>query len=110
MHPLEDEIIYQRAEIAKKRGDFLVATELLERIVDLYFDDILADNALKDLAELQERVFKDEAKAMEYYQKLFMDYPGSLYSAEARKRFRFLRGDKQDEEPIEPREIRGIEN
>ena len=110
VHPLEDEIIYQRAEIAKKRGDFLVATELLERIVDLYFDDILADNALKDLAELQERVFKDEAKAMEYYQKLFMDYPGSLYSAEARKRFRFLRGDKQDEEPIEPREIRGIEN
>ncbi len=110
VHPLEDEIIYQRAEIAKKKGDFIVATELLERIVDLYFDDILADNALKDLAELQERVFKDEAKAMEYYQKLFMDYPGSLYSAEARKRFRFLRGDKQDEEPIEPREIRGIEN
>jgi len=110
IHPLEDEIIYQRAEIAKKLGDFTKAAEYLKEIVELYFADILADNALMDLAELQERYFKDNEKAMEYYQKLFTEYPASLYSAEARKRFRFLRGDRPDEEPTEPREIRSIEN
>jgi len=110
IHPLEDEIIYQRAEIAKKLGDFTKAAEYLKEIVELYFADILADNALMDLAELQERYFKDNETAMEYYQKLFTEYPASLYSAEARKRFRFLRGDRPDEEPTEPREIRSIEN
>ena len=110
VHPLEDEIIYQRAEIAKKRGDFEGAAVLLKEIVDLYFEDILADNALMDLAELEERVFNNNEKAMEYYQKLFTEYTASLYAAEARKRFRFLRGDRPDEEPVEPKEIRPIEN
>jgi tetratricopeptide (TPR) repeat protein len=110
IHPLEDEILYQRAEIAKKRGDFEGAAKLLKDIVDLYFDDILADNALMDLAELEERVFQNPEKAMEYYKKLFTDYTASLYAAEARKRFRFLRGDRQDEEPVAPKEIRPIEN
>lgn len=112
-HSLDDEIIYQRAAIAKKKGDFQMADSLLTEIVELYFDDILADNALFDLADLNERVFQNEEKAMELYKKLFIEYPNSLYSAEARKRFRFLRGDDmsspeviEGEDPI----FKGIEN
>ncbi|NND95579.1 MAG: hypothetical protein HKN45_12010, partial [Flavobacteriales bacterium] len=112
-HSLDDEIIYQRAAIAKKRGDFEMADSLLTEITELYFDDILADNALYDLAELSERVFQDEVRAMELYRKLFLDYPNSLYSAEARKRFRFLRGDDLSAPEIEEDSIpvfKGIEN
>ena len=36
----------------------------------------------------------DKTKAIEAYKKLLVDYPGSLFSDEARKRYRVLRGDK----------------
>jgi outer membrane protein assembly factor BamD (BamD/ComL family) len=38
-------------------------------------------------------VLNNKEKAMELYQQLLMDYPGSLFTTEARKRFRQLRGD-----------------
>jgi outer membrane protein assembly factor BamD (BamD/ComL family) len=38
-------------------------------------------------------VFADITKAKELYEKILFDYPGSLYTTEARKRFRTLRGD-----------------
>ena len=36
----------------------------------------------------------DKDKAKDLYNQLLTDYPASLYSAEARKRFRNLRGDR----------------
>jgi len=39
-------------------------------------------------------IFKEQAKI--YYQKIITDYAGSLWINEARKRFRILRGDKND--------------
>ena len=37
--------------------------------------------------------YNKNEKAMECYQRFLVDYPGSLFSAEARTRFRNLRGD-----------------
>jgi hypothetical protein len=45
------------------------------------------------LAELYNWKLDDKDKAMELYKQLMMDYTGSLYTTEARKRFRALRGD-----------------
>jgi len=59
----------------------------------MYPDELLADNALWMRAGLQEEVFADITKAKELYEKILFDYPGSLYTTEARKRFRTLRGD-----------------
>jgi len=39
------------------------------------------------------RYSKDREKAMELYQELLLNYPGSILSTEARRRFRYLRGD-----------------
>jgi hypothetical protein len=44
-------------------------------------------------AELHENKLNDKTKAMELYQDLLVNYPGSLYVVEARKRYRTLRGD-----------------
>jgi len=44
-------------------------------------------------AELQETKLMNKEKAMELYQQLLTQFPGSLYTVEARKRFRALRGD-----------------
>ena len=62
-----------------------------------YFDDegnlFIKPYQLKDLAEIYEVSLNNNAKASEYYQKIIIDFPGSLYVTEARKRFRLLRGD-----------------
>jgi len=92
-HPLEDEILLIRAEIAAQRGDFDEAIGYYEEIVELYAMDILADDALFGLAEVHEEQLADPATAQGLYERLLTEYPGSLYAVEARKRFRRLRGD-----------------
>ncbi len=92
-HPLFDEVLYKKAEIKLKQGKFSQADSLLSKVVEMYPEDILADNALMKRAELYENQFKDISKAMELYEKILTDYPGSLFVVEARKRFRNLRGD-----------------
>jgi hypothetical protein len=44
-------------------------------------------------ARLHEEQLGNPSTAMELYQRLMTDYPGSLFVVEARKRFRELRGD-----------------
>ena len=93
-HPLFDEVLYKKAEIMIKESKFNQADTLLQKLIDFYPEDILADNAIFKLADLKENYFKDKNKAMELYQFLMTKYPGSLYVVESRKRFRNLRGDK----------------
>jgi TolA-binding protein len=92
-HSLDDEVLYSKAGIYKREKKYLMADTLFAEIVDHYAEDILADNALFARAELQAGALNNKAKAMELYEKLMIDYPGSLFATEARKRFRQLRGD-----------------
>ncbi len=93
-HPIYDEVLYKKAQIKCLQGKFRDAEELLKNLVTMYPYDILADDALYLLAKLNEEQFKNNLQAMEYYEKIFTDYPSSLYATEARKKFRQLRGDK----------------
>ena len=95
-HALDDEILFLRHKIALKNKEYEKASAFLEKIIENYNYDILADNAVFTLAELQYYHFKNEEKAKELYQKLLFDFPGSLFVVEARKRFRKLRGDEID--------------
>jgi len=45
------------------------------------------------MAEIYDRHFHDIEKSKSLYQEFLSKYPGSFYAAEARKRFRTLRGD-----------------
>ena len=92
-HPLDDDVLFRKAEIYIRAKDFGTADSLLGRIVTDYGTGILADNALFRRAELQEEAFNDRDSAMKLYQQLMLDYPGSLFATEARKRYRLLRGD-----------------
>jgi len=47
------------------------------------------------MAEVEERHFKDLAKAQTHYERLLNDFPGSLFVIDARKRYRALKGDIQ---------------
>ena len=92
-HGLGDDVYYAKAKIFIKKRQFDKALELLGKIPVEYKDGILTDNALFKMAEIQETELKNKAKAMELYEKILMDFSGSTFTVEARKRFRKLRGD-----------------
>lgn len=93
-HPILDEVYFKKAEIALKKADYNLALQQYEKILKNYPTDILADDALFRMGDIYERKLDDTAKAMECYQRIMLEYPGSMYVIEARKRYRQLRGDK----------------
>lgn len=93
-HSLQDDILYLEAQIAEKRSDFVRAAALYQKVGDDYPEDIRADNALYALARLYETRLNAPDKAQTLYEKIFMDYSGSVFAVDARKRYRILRGDK----------------
>lgn len=88
-----DDVYWLEANIRMKRGEFEQAIALLQRILDEYPDDVLADDAFFLQGEIYERQIGDRNKAMEIYREFLTKFPGSVFAAEARKRFRTLRGD-----------------
>jgi len=92
-HSLTDEIYFQKASIQERTGNFAEAVANLEKITSNPQYDILSDDALYKMAFIYEENLKDTAKAQQLYNDLLAKHQGSIYVAEARKRFRKLRGD-----------------
>ncbi len=93
-HSLDDDVLYTKAGIYLKKREYTQAVDMLQSIVDDYPDGIRADNALFLLADLNENQLNDVETAKQLYEKLFIEYSGSTFAVEARKRFRSLRGDE----------------
>jgi len=93
---IKDDVYWLEASLRLKNGEFDKALALCEKIVSEFGDDILADDAYFMEGEIQELYLKNKDKAMEIYREFLTKYPGSVYVAEARKRFRYLRGDFTD--------------
>ena len=92
-HSLEDELLWLKANILHQTGQFGQGVESLELLIKEFPDDILIDDAIFLAAKILEENLEDKSRAMEYYKQLMLEHPGSIYTAEARKRFRMLRGD-----------------
>lgn len=90
---IKDDVYWLEANLRMKRGEFEQAIILLEKILTEFGDDILADDAYFLEGEIYELHIKNKDKAMEVYREFLNKYPGSVYAAEARKRYRMLRGD-----------------
>jgi tetratricopeptide (TPR) repeat protein len=88
-----DDVYWLEANIRMRQGEFEKSIGLLEQIVKDYGDDILADDAFFLRGEIYDRQLGEKDKAMEIYREFLNKYPGSVYAAEARKRYRLLRGD-----------------
>jgi predicted Zn-dependent protease len=92
-HSLADEILWLRANTLIKTNEIAKAMNDLENIRTNHNEDILADDATFLLAKLYQEKLEQKDKAMELYREILTKYPGSIYGAEARKKFRNLRGD-----------------
>lgn len=93
-HALADDILMKEAEIAIKKQDYTLAVQKLESVYTNFATDILADDALYKAAQIEEFNLSNKEKALQLYEKLLLDYKGSVYGVDAREHFRVLRGDK----------------
>ncbi|HNP94199.1 MAG TPA: tetratricopeptide repeat protein [Cyclobacteriaceae bacterium] len=88
-----DDLYWLEANVRLKRAEFDQAYALLQKIMEEYGDDILADDAFFMQGEIMELYKKEKELAMEIYREFLNKFPGSVYAAEARKRYRQMRGD-----------------
>ena len=93
MHSIVDNALFKKAEISLKNGKYDLAATYYSEIIEKYPTDLLADDAMFNLAGLYENHLNDKTKAMQLYEKILTQYPGSLYVVDARKHFRALRND-----------------
>ena len=97
-HTLSDEIYMRKAEIYKQLNNTEKMVEMYEKITTDWNYDILADDALYRLAKIYDNILEDKEKAMSLYEQILLEHNSSIFVAEARKRFRSLRGDNLNEE------------
>jgi tetratricopeptide (TPR) repeat protein len=93
---LADDILMAKARLSIQQKDYQSAVALLKKIVTDDSSGLWADDAVFMLGDIYENHLSDKEQAKIYYQKIITDYAGSLWINEARKRFRLLRGDKND--------------
>jgi tetratricopeptide (TPR) repeat protein len=92
-HSLSDESHWLLSQLYKEQGEFESSIHSLDTILMKYPQGILGDDALFEKATLMEKYLYQTEQAKELYREFLIAYPGSMYVAEARKRFRSLRGD-----------------
>ncbi|WP_375436191.1 tetratricopeptide repeat protein [uncultured Hymenobacter sp.] len=92
-HALQDDAWYLKAQLQRRTGDYRAAVATLDKITSNPKYDVLSDDAMFLLASIQEENLQDKEQAKALYNQFLVKYPGSIYVAEARKRFRKLRGD-----------------
>lgn len=92
-HILQDDIMYIKAQIHKRRKEYDQAASYFQAIIDNHPEEIRCDNAMMELAEMYENILGKPEKAKNLYEKIFLDYSSSTFAIEARKRYRILRGD-----------------
>jgi tetratricopeptide (TPR) repeat protein len=95
-----DDVYWLESNIQIKKGAFTEAIALLQKIQKEYPDDVLADDAYFTEGDLYQNQLHDKEKAMEIYREFLSKFPGSVYAAEARKRYRTLRGDFNSQENV----------
>ncbi len=92
-HSLLDDIYYAKAKIYTKKREYDNAVEMYNKIITDHVEEIRADNAMFELAQLYENQLSQPAMAKDLYEKIFTEFSGSTFAIDARKRFRKLRGD-----------------
>ena len=97
-HTLSDEIYMRKAEIYMQLNNTDMVLEMYNKIATDWNYDILADDALYKMAKLYDNTLSNPEKAMELYEKILLEHNSSIFVAEARMRFRILRGDNLNEE------------
>jgi len=90
---LSDDVQMSKANIYIKKHNYALAAPVLQNLISQHPESLWADDALFILAGLYQDHLAQPEEAKKLYQKLISDFPGSMYTIEARKFYRKLRGD-----------------
>ena len=93
---IESVTLYRLGKIHEKLGDYLLALNQYQQIIDRHPEDIYIDEALFFTAEIYYKKLVDIEKAKSYYEKLVFHHQDSIYFIDARKKYRELRGDNKE--------------
>ena len=85
---LIDDVDFRKAGILQKQGKYEEASVLLNSIVKDHSWEMLADDALFQLATIYENKLSRKPEAMELFKKMLTDYPGSVFVVDARAEYR----------------------
>ena len=91
---IEDEALFKQAQLYELEDQYLLAEENYLAILDKFGQDLLADNAAWNLAELYAEELNLPEKAKQYYEQMLFNFEDSIYFIESRKKYRALRGDE----------------
>lgn len=80
-------------KIYESQGQYDLALQNYQQIIDNYKEGIYVDEALFFSAEIYNEKLADPEKAKSLYEKVIFEHQDSIYFVEARKQFRLLRGD-----------------
>lgn len=80
-------------KIYESQGQYDLALQNYQQIIDNYKVGIYVDEALFFSAEIYNEKLADPEKAKSLYEKVIFEHQDSIYFVEARKQFRLLRGD-----------------
>ena len=87
-------ILLKKAELSTQKQEFSLADSLLTVLFTRFGDHYLADDALFRCAQINESHLQNTERARKCYEIVFNQYPASIFAAQARQKYRFLRGDK----------------
>lgn len=90
---IQDVTLLRIGEIYDGQGQYDLALQSYQQIIDKYADGIYIDEALFFSAEIYNKKLNDPEKAKALYEKVLFSHQDSIYFIEARKQFRLLRGD-----------------
>lgn len=85
-HPLKDDILMLKARMAEKHREYDKALTYLKQIYEQFGKDVLADDAVFKIADIYDRYLRQYDQARHFYEQLIIEYPGSTYIQEARKK------------------------
>jgi len=90
-HGLADNILFKKGEIYEKQQNWAKAITFYDIVVRSYGFDILGDDATINIARIYDFKLNEPVKAKMYYKKILFEFSASLYSDEARERFREIK-------------------
>lgn len=88
-----EKALLTKARLLVRVGKAQDAVKPLEDLQAQFPEGIFGDDAMFLLGKIYEENIQDKDKAKTVYQDFLVKYPASIFTAEARKRFRILRGD-----------------
>tara|TARA_B100000795_G_scaffold269963_1_gene261412 strand:+ start:5520 stop:7325 length:1806 start_codon:yes stop_codon:yes gene_type:complete len=89
---LLDDIYFLKASLFLKKKQWRKAIENYQKAVD--YQDLLKDDALFKMGMIYDKILDEPEKAFRCFETIILEHGDSVYSIEARKHFRRLRGDK----------------